>query len=304
MISYITGNCIFEAGEDLLNESKSQVLVFKGTTKTIELSSVRPLSSYCFEFCGMCGLSFQTLRFQNMGRDVKLETSISDSVHLTVSHKAEFSIEPPNNLKSSMKNMLMNSLYSDIKLKVREKSKLIPAHRCILYNRSKPLKDLIDMQEAGSDTVDVTALVKDDERSYLAFSSMINFLYSGEIVFPRCPFQVIEILKLAKIFAVEDLEEICEDDITKKMDLNNIVEILLILEKDVKVTEETYYRVRSFFLNSFEVISHNNPDIEDQLATCPGLVKKLFLHLTGKKKTFKRKVTFVDFDINADSHDL
>ena len=55
MINYINGSCIFEAGEDLLNESKTQVLIFRGTTKTIDLSSVRPLASYCYEFCGMSG---------------------------------------------------------------------------------------------------------------------------------------------------------------------------------------------------------------------------------------------------------
>jgi hypothetical protein len=306
MINYISGSCLFEAGEDLLNESKTQVLIFRGTTKSIELSSVRPLSSYCYEFCGMSGLSFQTLRFQNMGRDVKLETSISDSVHLTVSHKAEFSIEPPNSLKSSMKSMLMTGLYSDIELFISSMKPSIKAHRCILYMRSKPLRDLIEeaLKFDGGSKLDLTAMVKEDDQNYLAFSSMINFLYSGEIVFPKCPFEVIQILKFAKQFCVEDLEEICEDDIVKKLDTHNIMKVLIAFEKEVKVAEETNYRVRSFFLSNFEPISQNYPDIEEQVAECPGLMKKLFLHVSGKKKTFKRKVTFVDFDINADSHDL
>lgn len=306
MINYIAGSCLFEAGEDLLNESKTQVLIFRGTTRSIELSSVRPLSSYCFEFCGLSGLSFQTLRFQNMGRDVKLETSISDSVHLTVSHKAEFSIEPPNSLKSSMKSMLMNGLYADIELYIGKKTPPVKAHRCILYMRSKPIRDLIEEYEKleKGKVLDLTLLVNEETDSVQAFSAMINFLYSGEIVFPKCPFEVIQILKYAKKFCVEDLEEICEDDIVKKLDTDNIVKILIAFEKEVKVAEETNYRVRTFFLKNFEAISQTFPDIEDEISTCPGLMKKLFLHVSGKKKTFKRKVTFVDFDINADSHDL
>jgi hypothetical protein len=61
--------------------------------------------------------------------------------------------------------------------------------------------------------------------------------------------------------------------------------------------------VRSFFLKNFEQISSQFPDVEDKLAECQGLIKKLFLHISGKKK-FRRKVTFVDFDINVDSHEL
>ena len=240
MINYITGSCLFEAGEDLLNESKTQILIFRGTTKSIELSSVRPLVSYCFEFCGISGLSFQTLRFQNMGRDVKLDTSISDSVHLTVGHKAEFSIEPPNSLKSSMKSMLMTGLYSDITIKVGDTNPEIKAHKCILYMRSKPFRDRIEenMAKGQGDKLDLSVLVASNEESYLAFSSMINFLYSGEIVFPKCPFEVIQILKFAKQFCVEDLEEICEDDIVKKLEIQNIVRILIAFEKEAKVTEE------------------------------------------------------------------
>lgn len=151
MINHVSGACTFEAGEDLLNESKTQILIFRNTVKSIDLSNPRTFTSYCSEFCGMTGLSYQTLRFQHMGRDIKPETQISDSVHITVSHKAEFAIEPPNSLKSSMKAMLMNSMYADVILKLDKKGDhLLHAHRCVLYMRSKPLKDRLDMIEKGN----------------------------------------------------------------------------------------------------------------------------------------------------------
>lgn len=300
---------MFEAGEDLLNESKTQVLVFKGTTKTIDVSAPRALSSYCHEYCGMTGLSFSTLRFQNMGRDIRLDTMISDSVHATIHHKAEFTIEPPNNLKSSMKSMLMSGLYSDIDIKV-DPTTTIKAHKCILYMRSKPMKDIIDkmMQETADghivQVIDLTEELKKLEGSKEAFSLMINFLYSGEIIFPKNPLDIINILKMAKQYQIEDLEELCEDEIIKKMEAHNILDILLVFEKEVKVSEDTSYRIKSYFLKNFEQISNHHPDIEEKLAESPGLIKKLFFHISGKKK-LKRKVTFVDFDINVDSqHEL
>src|SRR5688500_17382762 len=79
---------------------------------------------------------------------------------------------------------------------------------------------------------------------------MINFVYSGEIVFRKCPFQVIQILKFAKQYCVEDLEETSEDDIVKKLDTQNIVKMLISLEKEVTVTEEINYRVRTLFLRT------------------------------------------------------
>jgi len=306
MISHVVGNCIFEAGEDLLNESKTQILIFRCTTKTLDLSAPRSLLSYCMEYCGMTGLSYSTLRFLNAGRDVKPETVINDNVHLTVTHKAEFAIEPPNSLKSSMKSMLMTGLYSDINLKLNSKGDIIKAHRCILYMRSKPLREKIDkleVKKSETPTIDLSDQLHDSEPTRQAFVSMINFLYSGEIEFPKCPIEVISILKLAKEYCIEDLEEICEDDIVKKLDHLNALEIMLTFERDIKVSEETGYRVRSFFLKNFEQISTAIPDIEEQLAKVGGLTKKLFLHISGKKK-FRRKVTFMDFDINADSHEI
>lgn len=196
-----------------------------------------------------------------MGRDVKFETMISDTVVVTVTHKAEFSIEPPNSLKSSMKSMLMTGLYSDIILKLNDTGSVVKAHKCVLYVRSKPFKEIIEnletdssiqKSEEGYPVVDLRSRISGDERIRQAFVLMINFLYSGEIVFPKDPTDVVEILKLAKEYHIEDLEEICEDDIVKKIEVNNIMQILLTFEQEVKVSEETNYRVRSYFLKNFE----------------------------------------------------
>lgn len=54
---------IFEAGEDLLNSQKSQVVMLKNTSIRLPITRPRTILSYSFEFCGITGLVFKTLRF-------------------------------------------------------------------------------------------------------------------------------------------------------------------------------------------------------------------------------------------------
>jgi speckle-type POZ protein len=63
---------IFEAGEDLLNSQKSQVVVLKGTMIRLPITRPRTFLSYSFEFCGITGMSYKQLRFQSLGRDVRV----------------------------------------------------------------------------------------------------------------------------------------------------------------------------------------------------------------------------------------
>ena len=92
---------VFSASEDLYNDSKTQVILYKQTAKSLMVTGSRIFLSYCYEFCGRTGISFKTLRFQISNRDVKPETRILNSCCINVCHKVEFAIEPPNSLKSS-----------------------------------------------------------------------------------------------------------------------------------------------------------------------------------------------------------
>jgi hypothetical protein len=87
---------VFSASEDLYNESKTQIILYKNTAKSIMVTQSRMFQSYCHELCGRTGLSLKTIRFKISGRDVKFDTIISNSCLIGVSHKAEFAIEPPN----------------------------------------------------------------------------------------------------------------------------------------------------------------------------------------------------------------
>ena len=107
---------VFEANADLFNEQKTQVVEFKNKTKVFEVSPQRKLSSYCWEYCGLTGLSYHTLRFTILGRDIKPDTILSNGCYINVCHKAEFAMEPPNSLKSSLRSIITSGDYSDLRL--------------------------------------------------------------------------------------------------------------------------------------------------------------------------------------------
>jgi hypothetical protein len=66
--------------------------------------------------------------------------------------------------------------------------------------------------------------------------------------------EVFRIIELAHIFKVEDLLEMCEEDILYKLDETNILEMLFIFEKAAFLKEVTMAKSRAIFLKHFETI--------------------------------------------------
>ena len=223
---------VFSAGEDLYNETKTQIILYKNTAKSLMITSSRIFQSYCHEFCGRTGLSYKTIRFQIASRDIKPETIISNSCVIAVNHKAEFQIEPTNSLKSSLRDLIDNGMYSDILLKVcceeTNETEKLNAHRCILSIRSNKFSNLLsdnDLAEAtsvvlseiaptnsnnlfNSHTVKIQPTTQIDtsvdgvctislssHSKFTCFMKLVEYIYSGEIAFPANPIDVFEILK-------------------------------------------------------------------------------------------------------------
>lgn len=286
---------VFVANEDLFNQSKTQILIYKNTPKTLKISQKRKLISYCWEYCGITGLSYQTLRFQNIGRDIKPDTIVSSSFHLSVIHKAEFSLEPPNSLKSSLKGILVNSTYSDLTILYGDKKK-IEAHKCMLSCRSTRFDEVIDkLEPKKNNKLDLRKTINDTKKEK-AFEQLINFIYSSEIVFPEDPEEVFDLIKLADEYRIKDLQQMCEEDIINKLDSENVMKFLFLFEESKIVGESTLIKCRGLFIKNFEGIANKFEDIEEKMCTVPGLIKNLLLQVSSKKK-LKRKVTFMNYEV-------
>lgn len=293
MLVNIEDEIVFQAENDLFNESKTQIIVFKGMTKTLSVTQSRKFLSYCFEYCGITGLSIQTLRFKSLGRDVKNDTTISQSCNISVSHKAEFEIEPPNSLKSSLKSMIITGMYSDLVIKIRDTN--IPVHKCILTVRSLKFDKMIS-KNPESEILDISDELSDGELE--VFKEMLNFVYSGEIIFPDDIDKIFQMLLLAQKFEVPDFKEMCEEEVVHKLDGKNLLRMLILFEKCKIISEEGLFKTRAKFIQNIDIICGENPDLEEQLAKVDGVVRNLLLHFGSgsKRKHLKRKVTFSDFD--------
>lgn len=81
-----TSDIIFESGEDLYSQTKGQLLLLPTSTIKLQIAKPRRFQSYCFEFCGITGLSYKTLRFLSLGRDMSSDLIINTSCLVKVNY--------------------------------------------------------------------------------------------------------------------------------------------------------------------------------------------------------------------------
>ena len=277
---------VFEAAEDLYNLSKTQILLLKNSYKIIPISKPRQFQSYCYEFAGIVGIAYQSLRFLIGGRDVSPEICIMSNCHVKVFHTSEFNLQPQNSLKSSFLTLLNSGIFTDVTLKVGKE--LIKAHKCVLVSRSAKFNAMFtsNMLETQSNTIEI------DFKNPELFRSMIMWLYCGEIKFPEDIFDVFDLMLLADEYLVSDLKQKCEEDMLAKLNEANVVKMLILLERHPMVDNCVSDRCKTLFIEEFDKISKLNPDLEKDIQSIPGLMTKLFSHVHSRKHT-KRKVTFV-----------
>ena len=281
-----TYDIIFEAAEDLYNTSKTQVLLLNHCSKTIAIAKPRNFQSYCYEFCGIVGVSYSTVRFLIGGRDLSPENCIMSSTIVKVIHTAEFNLQPANSLKMSFVNLLDSGAFSDVVIKVNNES--LKAHKCILASRSAKFEAMFssDLCEARTSIVQVEYPYPD------LFKAMLHWIYCGEIRFPDDIFELFELMLLTDEYVITDLKEKCEEDIVAKLDETNVLKVLLLAEKNPFVNEVIVDKCKSIFVEDFDRVYKHNLDLEEQITNIPGLMIKLFSHIHAKKH-LKRKVTFV-----------
>jgi hypothetical protein len=79
-----TKDIIFEAGEDLF--CNSNLVLTKGGRKKVQIIRPRVASSYCYEFCGIVGVPFGTVRFKLDSGPLILTNYITNSCMIRVLH--------------------------------------------------------------------------------------------------------------------------------------------------------------------------------------------------------------------------
>ncbi|CAD8088079.1 unnamed protein product [Paramecium primaurelia] len=292
---------IFEAGEDLLNFSKNQVIMIKNNSIKLPIIKPRTFLSYSFEFCGITGLNYKMLRFQSLGRDIRPETSIMTSCLVKVIHTTEFSQMAQNPLKTSFQGLFIQGSHSDILLQINKEDP-ISLHKCILACRSPKFNGMFSSNMSESNQT----LVKVEYSKPELFKVMLQWIYCGYWKeFPEEIEDTCDLMLLADEYLITDLKQKCEEDIISKLDSSNILYILLFVEKHSNIISQPLLeKTNSMFIDEFDKIHKLNPNLEQEITRMPGLMTKLFKNLHQKKIRKGRKVHFVvdDFE-ESDSDD-
>jgi len=120
--------------------------------------------------------------------------------------------------------ILFNSeKFSDIKF-VFESGEVIPAHRYILYVRCPFFRAMLDsgMTEAKMDRITIT------EYSFDIFLQFLCFLYTDNCTITLENAE--ELLSLANLYQVNKLERICEAELAKQLNENNVCSLFEIAD--------------------------------------------------------------------------
>ncbi len=141
--------------------------------------------------------------------------------------------------------------------------------------------------ESHEDVINITC------KNLEMFRLMLQWIYVSEIKFPTDLEDVFDLLILADEYMLGDLKEKCEEDIKTNIDEKEVLKMLILCEQKSNISNEVVDKCKSIFIDEFDKILKQNPNLEEEIVKIPGLVTKLFSHIHAKKNNRKRKVTFV-----------
>ncbi|GFE54528.1 kelch repeat domain containing protein protein, putative [Babesia ovis] len=159
---------------------------------------------------------------------------------------------------------LANPKYSDVSISVAGKD--IPAHKVILCANSKYFDDILS-QEDPPEVIELCGWSLD------AVMKMIEFMYSSRIrdFHSHTHFKLCEIMGLADACALENLKNMCQEVLVRKMDIDNVCYML----KYSKLYNAELMRQHCFnFIAEHAADVMRTPAFEE-LSSVPSLVMEL-----------------------------
>jgi speckle-type POZ protein len=285
-----TQDVIFEAGEDLF--SNSSLVLTKGAHKRISISRNRTAQSYIYEFCGMVGVSPNSLRFTLESRPLDPDVLILSPTIVKVNHITSILHSSQNSLQPALLDLLTTGVQSDVSIIVNNKT--FRVHKCILMCRSPKFRAMLSSHMIETES-DIIILQETDE---VLFEKLLQWIYSGSVVMPDDINDVCKLMLLADEYILNDLKMRCEEDMVAKLCPENLVEILIAAHKLPLTSESLVEECLEMFVKEYQKVK-NTPQLEEIISSVPGLMTKLFarFHSTSKKAK-KRRVTFrIDEDV-------
>ena len=168
---------------------------------------------------------------------------VTQSVRVKVTHTYEFSQSPNKSLRPALVSIYDNEICSDLRIIVNGQ-KTFNLNKCIVAVRSPPLAKMIKelstarQQPRTSDQSTATAAAAEQplvislksEPSVALFGLMLRWLYSASVDIPSNIFEVAQLFFIAHEYQILDLMSRCEHEIINKINSENVVDLLVILQ--------------------------------------------------------------------------
>ena len=287
---------IFEAAEDLY--SNASLMFTKGAHKRILITRPRVASSYCHEFCGIVGVPYTSVRFTLDSRPLNPEMYLSTPCIVKVHHSCEILQSSQNTLQPALLELLTSGVQSDLVLAVRGSE--FKVHKCILMCRSAKFNAMFStsLLEANSARVEIDA-------DPVLFDKLLKWIYSGSSLMPEDVEQICELLLMADQYFLTDLKLRCEEDLVSKITPYNVIELMVAAQRLPLVTDSLMTECKEVFVKEFNTVKELQPQMEERIASVPGLMTQLFAHFhrASSKAKKKRRVTFRINEGIVDTHD-
>ena len=123
---------------------------------------------------------------------------------------------------------------------------------------------------------------------------MLRWIYTGDVKVGDKIEGALELLKLASKYTLPDLTSRCEEDILAKITPENVVDLLVKYghssQTQTQLLSNTIVdQCKTVFLTQFNQVLLFNPNVEELLASVPGLIIELFSHISKRKKNKNRR---------------
>jgi hypothetical protein len=123
------------------------------------------------------------------------------------------------------------------------------------------------------------------------YRAMLRWIYIGECELSENPGDVIPLLGLTDEYLLPDLQKVCEDQIVDYMDSKTATEILTNSEIVLPSKSEPAIReaAKSVFLEDYERMFEEDPDLEARVFKVKGLMSELLTHKKKRSKGVKKR---------------
>jgi len=129
------------------------------------------------------------------------------------------------------------------------------------------------------------------------FRTMLKWIYTGECELSENPMEVVPLLGLTDEYLLQDLQRVCEDQIIDYMDGKSAAELLTDQTITLPVMSEQNIKeaAKTCFLDDYDRLLQEDPEIEVKVCQVKGLMSELFTHKKKKVKSVRRRrVSFND----------